>query len=86
MRFIRLMAYVGDYKATDPRDWIYSLLGLAQDRCLADPLRYQDHVGKVYLELVKSFMQHYNSLDVICLIDRFNRYIVQPAIQPTLPS
>ena len=86
MQLIGLMAYVGDYKATDPRDRIYSLLGLAQDRCLADPPRYQDHVGKVYSELVKSFVQHYNSLDVICLTDRFNRYTVQPAIQPALPS
>lgn len=86
MQLFGLMAYVGDYKATDPRDRIYSLLGLAQDRFLADPPRYQDHVDKVYSELVKSFVQHYNSLDVICLTDRFNRYIVQPAIQPALPS
>jgi len=86
MKLLGLMAYVGDYKATDPRDRIYSLLGLAHDRCLADPPRYQDHVGKVFPELVKSFVQHYNSLDIICLADRFNRYTMQPAIQPALPS
>jgi hypothetical protein len=86
MQLVGLMAYVGDYKASDPRDRIYSLMGLAQDRCLADPPRYQGHVGKGYSELVKAFVEYDNSLDIICLTDRFNRHAVKPPLHPLLPS
>lgn len=86
MQLTGLMAYISDYKATDPRDRIYSVLGLATDRSLADPPRYQDSVVKVYSSLAKSFIEHHKSLDIICLADRFNRYAVKPPILPALPS
>ncbi|KAL5319016.1 hypothetical protein ACEPPN_014086 [Leptodophora sp. 'Broadleaf-Isolate-01'] len=44
-----LLAYVGDSKASDPRDRIYSLLGLAKDRYLAEPPNYQDDTASHYV-------------------------------------
>jgi hypothetical protein len=81
-----LMAYISNYKATDPRDRIYSVLGLAADRSLADPPRYQDGLFKVYSSLVKSFIEHHKSLDIICLADRFHGYLGDSPILPGLPS
>lgn len=81
-----LMAYISDYKATDPRDRIYSVLGLAADRSLADPPRYQDSLVKVYSSLVKSFIEHHKCLDIICLADRFHGYVGDSPILPALPS
>lgn len=72
IQLIRLMGYISDYKATDPRDRIYSVLGLASDRSLAEPPRYQDSVQQVYCSLVKSFVELYKSLDIICFVDRFH--------------
>ncbi|KAB8301501.1 hypothetical protein EYC80_003354 [Monilinia laxa] len=85
IQLIGLMGYVSDYKASDPRDRIYSVLGLAQDRCLADPPRYQDSVVRVYSNLVKSFVEHHKSLDIICFVDRFHEF-EDSKITPTLPS
>jgi hypothetical protein len=81
-----LLAYVGDSKASDPRDRIYSLLGLAKDRYLAEPPNYQDDVRKVYIGFVKSFVQHYNNLDVICFVDRFHHTPTEGSSQSSLPS
>ena len=86
MHLIGLMAYIGDYRATDPRDRVYSVLGLAEDRDLADPPRYQDQVIEVYVDLVKAFIQRYDSLDIICLADRYNRNARRPPHQPSMPS
>lgn len=84
-QLIGLMGYISDYKASDPRDRIYSVLGLATDRCLADPPRYQDSVVRVYSDLVKSFVEHHKSLDIICFVDRFHE-LRDSNITPTLPS
>ena len=86
IRLVGLMAYVGDYQATDPRDRIYSVLGLVEDRNLADPPRYQDQVSKVYIDLVKAFIWQYNSLDIICLADRYKRNARLPPHRPSMPS
>ncbi|KAH6714217.1 heterokaryon incompatibility protein-domain-containing protein [Leptodontidium sp. MPI-SDFR-AT-0119] len=81
-----LLAYVGNSKASDPRDRIFSLLGLATDRHLAEPPNYQDDVSKVYIGFVKSFVQHYNNLDVICFVDRFHHTPTEGSSQSSLPS
>jgi len=86
MRLTALMAYVGDSKATDPRDRIYSLLGLAEDRYLSEAPAYQDDVNEVYIGLVKSFVQLYNDLDIICFVDRFPRFAADPSLESLLPS
>lgn len=72
MQLIGLMAYMGEYDFKDARDRVYSVLGLAEDRHLADPPRYQDDLRTVYTELVRSFIRHHNSLDIICFADQFH--------------
>lgn len=79
------MSYISDYKASDPRDRIYSVLGLAADRSLADSPRYQESLVKVYSSLVKSFIKYHKSLDIICLADRFHGYVGDSPILPALP-
>lgn len=85
MQLIGLMGYISDYKASDPRDKIYSVLGLVADKSLVGPPRYQDNVVEVYSSLVKSFVQRHKSLDIICFVDRFHAS-EDSQIQPTLPS
>ncbi|QSZ33502.1 hypothetical protein DSL72_005070 [Monilinia vaccinii-corymbosi] len=85
IQLIGLMGYISDYEASDPRDRIYSVLGLASDRCLADPPRYQDSVVKVYSSLVESFVEHHKSLDIICFVDRFHG-LRDSNTTPALPS
>ncbi|ESZ95461.1 hypothetical protein SBOR_4115 [Sclerotinia borealis F-4128] len=85
IKLIGLMGYISDYQASDPRDRIYSVLGLAADRFLADPPRYQDSVVEVYSSLVKSFIERHQSLDIICFVDRFHG-LGHSNILPALPS
>ncbi|TGO46901.1 hypothetical protein BCON_0302g00080 [Botryotinia convoluta] len=84
-RAMRLMGYISDYKASDPRDRVYSVLGLAADAFLADPPRYQDSFEKVYSDLVKSFVERHKSLDILCFVDRFH-CLEHSHGQPILPS
>ena len=86
MSLVALIAYVSDCKATDPRDRIYSLLGLAADRKLADSPNYNYDVKKVYSELVRTFLETNKSLDIICFAHVFNGHAIKPALQPPLPS
>lgn len=86
MNLLGLMSYIGDYKATDPRDRIYSVLGLVDDGSLVGRPRYEDDVGKVYTDLVMEFVAHYKSLDIICLADRFNGDAVSEHFRPRLPT
>ncbi|KAF7863137.1 hypothetical protein EAF04_007220 [Stromatinia cepivora] len=85
IQLIGLMGYISDYKASDPRDRIYSVLGLVADRALAGPPRYQDSSVKVYSSLVKSFVESHQSLDILCFVDRFHGSD-HSDVQPTLPS
>ncbi|KAF7936570.1 uncharacterized protein EAE97_007936 [Botrytis byssoidea] len=85
VQLIGLMGYISNYKASDPRDRIYSVLGLAADGFLADPPRYQDSFEVVYSNLVKSFLEKHKSLDIICFVDRF-RCLEYSHGQPILPS
>jgi hypothetical protein len=90
MPLLALIAYGSDGKATDPRDRIYSVLGLAKDRAVGEPPDYNSDVDKIYSQLVRSFVETHKSLDIICFVHLFNRYnvkpAIQPAIQPALPS
>ncbi|KFY34036.1 hypothetical protein V495_08222 [Pseudogymnoascus sp. VKM F-4514 (FW-929)] len=54
-------------KATDPRDKIFSLLGLMGDP-MTDYLRpdYTKPLGQVYADATRHFLQQYKTLDVIC--------------------
>jgi hypothetical protein len=86
MPLLALIAYGSDGKAADPRDRIYSVLGLARDRAVGEPPDYNSDVDKIYSQLVRSFVETHKSLDIICFVHLFNCYNVKPAIQPALPS
>jgi hypothetical protein len=67
--------------ASDPRDMIFSLLGLATDVNDASELviDYQKPVQKVYTDLIKFQVRKYESLDIICASKH-------PKEQASLPS
>jgi len=85
MPLLGLIAYGSDSKATDPKDRIYSLLGLAQDQGLATP-DYSLDIRTTYTSLVKSFVDIYKSLDIICFAHLFHQDDVKSTFQPRLPS
>ncbi|KAF7956997.1 hypothetical protein EAE96_004319 [Botrytis aclada] len=85
IQLIGLMGYISNCKASDLRDRIYSVLGLATDGFLADPPRYQDSFEEVYSNLVKSFVDKHKSLDILCFVDRFHSLEILNG-QPVLPS
>jgi hypothetical protein len=68
-----LMAFTGDYKWTDPRDRIYSMLGLTSevDRRIVGEPTYMVPVQKVYRDYVKSFIDTRQNLDIICFAHSF---------------
>ncbi|KAH7177129.1 heterokaryon incompatibility protein-domain-containing protein, partial [Dactylonectria macrodidyma] len=77
MGLVSLMAYTADFEFSDPRDRIYSLLGLAResDRQMVGRPTYgtDDTVEKVYTKFVLDFIQSYQSLDIICFVQLFRR-------------
>jgi hypothetical protein len=70
---IALMAYSGANHATDPRDRIYALLGLAAEGCRAmvGQPTYDDDIQQIYTRLVESFTKRYNNIDIICFSQLF---------------
>lgn len=72
MGLVAMMAYVGDCRATDERDRVYSLLGLAKDFKMIRPLDPNSTVEDVYTDLVRSFIKEYNNLDIICYSHLFS--------------
>jgi hypothetical protein len=86
MSIIALAAYMSACKATDPKDRLYSLLGLAKDRYLVDPPNYMHSERIVYSELVKGFVEKHKSLDIICFTHGFNRHNVTSATKGEMPS
>lgn len=65
MGLVAMLAYVGDCGATDDRDRVYSLLGVARDSDMIGQINTRDSVDIVYAKLVRSFIARYNSLDII---------------------
>jgi hypothetical protein len=86
MQLLSLVAYGSDSQATNPRDRIYALLGLAKDHGLGSPPDYQCDVGKVYATLVKSFVETHKSLDIICFTHLFYSKARAADLGPALPS
>lgn len=76
LSLIALIAFTGDYFSWDPKDRIYAYLGLIndQDKGLVGTPTYDSGVsaGMVYANVVKSFIQIYKSLDIICFATLFN--------------
>jgi hypothetical protein len=76
MSLVAIIAYLGNHSASDPRDRIYSVLGLitARDRKVVGNPEYTTTVKQQYARLVRSFWEEYTSLDIICFSHLFNRY------------
>lgn len=73
MNLIALMAYTGDSAVTDPRDRVYSVLGLATepDRMMVGVPTYRLDVETLYTNLVREFINTWSSLDIICFAELF---------------
>lgn len=90
MPLVAFLAYLGNHSASDPRDRIYSVLGLitARDRRLIGSPEYQTSVGHQYARLIQSYYQEYQSLDIICFSHISSRYTspTDSGIETALPS
>lgn len=86
MSLVSMLAYVGDSGATDERDRVYSLLGVAKDFDLIAMLDPKSTVEDVYSELVRSFIAKYKSLDIICYSHLFNYPARKSKDERILPS
>lgn len=65
MSLVALAAYSSCFEATDDRDRLYGVRALAADAFLLS-VDYALSVDEVYLRFVKSFVEHYKCLDIIC--------------------
>lgn len=65
MSLVALAAYCSCCEATDDRDRLYSIKGLATDTCFLN-VNYSDSVEDTYLRFARAFIEHYKSLDIIC--------------------
>ncbi|KAK0716133.1 hypothetical protein B0H67DRAFT_257543 [Lasiosphaeris hirsuta] len=83
MSLTALLAFTGNYHCVDPRDRIYSLLGLvrAKDRAIVGQPNYdpRNTVEAVYMNFFVNFVQQLHSLDIICLSSLFRRQTTNPA-------
>jgi hypothetical protein len=82
MSLVSLLAFCGDYQATDPRDRVWAVYGLVcdQDRQMIGHPTYGYDVETLYNNLVKSFIENYKSLDIIGYAQLFRSH------DPTWPS
>lgn len=65
MSLTALAAYSSCFDATDDRDRLYGVRGIATDSSILD-VDYALSVEQVYLRFAQSFIEHYRSLDIIC--------------------
>ncbi|KAF2131141.1 hypothetical protein P153DRAFT_313523, partial [Dothidotthia symphoricarpi CBS 119687] len=86
---VAIMAYLGNYSATDSRDRIYSVLGLitSRDRALIGAPDYTSSAEFQFARLVRSFWDEYGYLDIICFVHLFSRYSgpVDPGPEHAVP-
>ncbi|KFA56469.1 hypothetical protein S40293_01046 [Stachybotrys chartarum IBT 40293] len=80
MSLVALAAYSSCFEATDDRDRLYGIKGLATDSYFLD-VDYSYSVEDTYLRFAKAFIEHYKSLDVICFAS-----IYSPLPGSALPS
>ncbi|KAK3331733.1 heterokaryon incompatibility protein-domain-containing protein [Cercophora scortea] len=69
MPLVAMMAYTSTSRVSDPRDRIYSLLGLAteKDQRMAGQPDYRSDAAVLYARFAKSFVETYQSLDIVCV-------------------
>jgi hypothetical protein len=83
---VATLAYLGDHHSTDPRDRIYSLGGLVDDFALAGTPDYVQSVETLYTNLVRSFVENYRNLDIICFATNFSHDASECESDTGLPS
>ena len=85
---LALLAYTSFNKATEPKDYIYSLLGCINtvDREIVGHPSYSVSDEKVFIDLVKAWVRRRQSLDILSFSQIFRRQPVQLGSRPTLPS
>lgn len=81
---VATVAYLGLYKASNPRDRLYALSGLVRDSHLTGNPDYSQPVEHLYTRFVKAFVEHYKSLDIICYATVFRGSDTLPSL--SLPS
>jgi hypothetical protein len=86
MLLLSLVAYGSDSQASDPRDRVYALLGLAKYQGLNYVPDYQCSIGDAYAKLVKSFVQTQQSLDIICFSHTFFSEARSASLGLSVPS
>jgi hypothetical protein len=67
---VTLAAYSSRFEATDDRDRLYGVRGLATDGSVLS-VDYSISVEETYLNFARSFIEHYKSLDIICFASIF---------------
>lgn len=69
MPLVGMMAYTATSRVTDPRDRIYSLLGLAteKDRRVVGTPDYECDATVVYSRFARAFVEVHQSLDIVCV-------------------
>jgi hypothetical protein len=65
MSLVALAAYSSCFEATDDRDRLYGIMGLATDAGFLD-VDYSQGVEETYQRFTRAFIEHYKSLDIIC--------------------
>lgn len=65
MSLVALTAYSSCFEATDDRDRLYGIKGLATDTDFLD-VDYSTSVEDTYLRFARAFIEQYKSLDVVC--------------------
>jgi hypothetical protein len=73
LSLVATLAYVGDHRATDPRDRIYSLSDIVNDIELAGVPDYSQPVELLYTRVVTAFVEKYRNLDIICFVTTFHQ-------------
>ncbi|KAL5320087.1 hypothetical protein ACEPPN_013149 [Leptodophora sp. 'Broadleaf-Isolate-01'] len=80
------LAFVGECRATQEKDRVYSVLEIAKDSAMIGQLPSTATVEDVYSAVAKGFIRTYDSLDVICYAHLFNHSARGVHSKPALPS
>ncbi|PSN70121.1 HET-domain-containing protein [Corynespora cassiicola Philippines] len=94
LSMLELVCRARDFEATDPRDKVFALLGLANDlptpssRPLGLVPNYSKPKDRVYCDMAKDLMRLSGKLDVMCAVDTFSspphRNKTSPSWMPNL--
>lgn len=80
-----LTAYFACMDATDDRDRLYGLQALAMDSDVL-PVSYAISLQEVYMRFTRSFIERYDSLDIICLASLYGASTADSSLPSWVPS